>query len=114
MSLSILKDLGMGKSVVETRINEELEQLVNSILKLNGHSFNPHNLVLRCINGILMGFIFGRHLDFDTDPLVRQTNDLIDSVDAAYGPDAQFFRYFDCCPAMRNASGGQCLRTGER
>jgi hypothetical protein len=99
MSLSILKDLGMGKSVVETRVNEELEQLVNSILKVNGHSFNPHNLVFRCINIILMGFIFGRHLDFDTDPLVRQTNDLMDSAFATYGPGAEFFPILRLLPS---------------
>jgi hypothetical protein len=101
MSLSILKDLGLGRSIIETRIGPELERLVDSILELNGYPFEPRKRLYRCINGILMGFIFGRHFDAKTDPLIRQTYDIMDSIVAAYGPDMEFFPILRLLP--RNA-----------
>jgi hypothetical protein len=77
MAMSILKDLGYGKSVVETRITIELEQLVDRIREMNGRQFDPSDALRRCIGGVMLGFLFGRHFDYETDPLTQKLDELI-------------------------------------
>jgi hypothetical protein len=75
--LSILKDLGYGKSVVESRITVELEQLVDRIREMNGLQFDPSDALRRCIGGVMLGFLFGRQFDYETDPLTQKLQKLI-------------------------------------
>jgi hypothetical protein len=44
-----------------------------------------------------MSFIFGRQFGAKTDPLIRKTYDIIDSIVAAY-PDMEFFPVLQLLP----------------
>ena len=85
-AMSLLKDLGFGRSFVQTRINVELETLVESICKFNGRPFDPNDLVYRFNNGVIMGFMFGRHVDYDDEQLMQEIDVLLNSMIAAFSP----------------------------
>jgi cytochrome P450 family 2 subfamily B len=101
MALSILKDLGYGKSIVETRISVELEQLVERIRQSNGLPIDPSNALHQCIGGVMLGFLFGRHFDHETDPLTLQLDKLIAMSVAALNNGVDIFPMLRFLP--RNA-----------
>lgn len=89
-TLVLLKELGFGKSVAETRITIEMEYFIEAIMKFNGRPFDPVPSIFQCINGIVTGFLFGCHLDSDTDPLIQQLKVLNDAWNLAFKPEIEF------------------------
>ena len=66
LSLTILKQLGFGvKSVLESRILEEVEFFRDHILKQKGNSFNPRELVHHWTTNVIMNIVFARRQDYN-------------------------------------------------
>jgi hypothetical protein len=101
MSLSVLKELGYGRSLGESRINVEVDNLIDSISKLNGRSFDPQNLLYRCINGVITGFMFGRNFDYGTNPLQLQVNEFLEAGIAISAPEIDLFPLIGFLPSYR-------------
>jgi cytochrome P450 len=70
-SLVILKDLGYGRRFAEERINAELDRLIDEIRQQKSRAFDPKELLHRCTNGVIVGFIVGRHVNYITEELPR-------------------------------------------
>ena len=63
--LSILKEFGFGvKSMMESRIQAEIEFFTDYALKQNGESFIPRELVHLSTTNIITNIIFGRRRDY--------------------------------------------------
>src|SRR6218665_1242764 len=66
LSLSILKQFGFGvKSMMESRILTEVEFVTDHILKQNGKSIDPRELMHHCLTNIIMNIIFGHRQDYN-------------------------------------------------
>jgi hypothetical protein len=89
-SMTLLKDLGYGRSYVEERIGIELEVLVENIRELDGRHFDPKDMLFQFSNGIMMSFMFGRQFDYN-DPLVQQINTHLALAIAALQPALNLF-----------------------
>src|SRR6218665_887538 len=84
LSLSILKQFGFGvKSTMESRILAELEFIREYLLKQNGRSFNPRELVYLSTTNIITNIIFGHRQDYSLGmtELGRQIKRMYDSFD---------------------------------
>src|SRR6218665_166458 len=65
LSLSILKHFGLGvKSTMESRILAEFECMTEFILKQNGRSFNPRELVYLSTSNVISYIMFGHRQDY--------------------------------------------------
>ncbi|XP_063790613.1 cytochrome P450 2W1-like [Pseudophryne corroboree] len=92
-TLSILRDLGMGKSSIEGRIIEELQYLNESIKSHNGQPFEkkvfyyaPPNITFR--------ILFGRRFDYD-NPTFQKMVTIIDYLVIHTGlPPAKYYNVF--------------------
>lgn len=106
--LTILKDLGFGRLVVERRINVELDLLERAVMRQqqqrddDGRGFDPTELLFRCVNGVIMGFMFGRHFDYETDPLTKHLRVFIDAATSAFTPTMNLFPVLRFLPGYRD------------
>ena len=57
--MTTLKDFGMGKSVLETKIREEVEILSAAIEAENELPFNPKQLISTNVANVICSMIFG-------------------------------------------------------
>jgi Cytochrome P450 len=99
LSLSILKKLGLGKSVAETCINTALDRLIESFQKFNGQPFNPKEPLLRWTSSVMFGFLFGRQFDFNTDPLCQHVEEYTKSISTVMNGDLDIFPIFRFLPS---------------
>ena len=58
-TLTTLKDFGMGKSVLEKKIHEEIQICCQAIDDANGQPFNPKNLIQTSVANIICSMMFG-------------------------------------------------------
>src|SRR6218665_27815 len=66
LTLSILKQFGFGvKSIMESRILTELEFIREFILKQNGRSFNPREIVYLATTNVITNIVLGRRQDYN-------------------------------------------------
>ena len=63
ISLSILKQFGFGKRIMESRIQVEVNELVIRAKILRGKPFNPDLLVMACVLNVIHSILFGTRLD---------------------------------------------------
>jgi cytochrome P450 family 2 subfamily U polypeptide 1 len=86
LTLTILKQLGFGvKSIMESRILTEVESISDYILKQNGESFNPRELVYLSTTNIIMMILFGRRRDYNLgmSELAMEIKRTTDSINPA-------------------------------
>ena len=62
-SLTILRQFGFGKGIMETRINAEVEELVACVRELSGKSFYPDWPIARSVMNVIGSILFGRRFD---------------------------------------------------
>jgi len=64
LCLSILKRLGFGqRSVMETRILTEVEEMINKAREKQGRPFDVRQLTTSCVANVIMSMLFGRRFD---------------------------------------------------
>jgi len=63
IALSILKQFGFGRNILETRISVEVKGLINKIKKFNGQPFDPKEACLQSVQSIISRIIFGQPID---------------------------------------------------
>ncbi|XP_040296617.1 cytochrome P450 2W1-like [Bufo bufo] len=92
-TLSILRDLGMGKKPIEGRIIEELQFLNAEILSYKGKPFPKKVLYLAAPN-ITFRMLFGRRFDYD-NPTFQKVISLMDDIVVNTGtPGAKYYNIF--------------------
>ncbi|XP_075686416.1 cytochrome P450 2W1-like [Rhinoderma darwinii] len=92
-TLSILRDLGMGKKPIEGRIIEELQFLNAAIQSYNGKPFDKKVFYLAAPN-ITFGMLFGRRFDYD-NPTFQKMIKIVDDIVINTGtPAAKYYNVF--------------------
>eukprot|EP00918_Siedleckia_nematoides_P078543 GHVU01171880.1.p1 GENE.GHVU01171880.1~~GHVU01171880.1.p1 ORF type:complete len:506 (-),score=45.24 GHVU01171880.1:261-1778(-) len=66
-AMKVLADLGMGKTFLQDRIQEEAGYLVASLGKHEGQAMYPHHDLHLAVGNIMASLIFGHRFDY-TDP----------------------------------------------
>jgi cytochrome P450 family 2 subfamily K len=66
-ALTTLRDLGMGKSRLQTRILEEIDSLIDNLRRKNESPCQPTYLMIACIANIMFAVTFDRRFDHE-DP----------------------------------------------
>ena len=70
-SLSILKEFGFGKRLMEVRILREVSDLVDRVRKRNGEPFDPDLTVTTSVANVVYSILFGKRLDCDGPRMAR-------------------------------------------
>ncbi|CAH2307225.1 Cytochrome P450 2W1 [Pelobates cultripes] len=92
-TLSILRDLGMGKRSIEGRIIEELQFLSKFIQSFNGEPFQK-NVFNNGPPNIIYRILFGRRFDY-SNPTFKKMVELLDDIVILTGsPPAVFYNVF--------------------
>ncbi|XP_063790612.1 cytochrome P450 2W1-like isoform X2 [Pseudophryne corroboree] len=92
-TLSILRDLGMGKSPIEGRIIEELQYLNEFIKSHNGQPFEKKVLYSGPPN-ITFWILFGRRFDYDNPTFQKMVTIIDDLVVLTGSPPIKFYNVF--------------------
>jgi cytochrome P450 len=71
LSLSIVKHFGFGSRIMESRILNEVDELIQHIRDLDGVPFYPMEILAASIANVAMNILYGRRFD-RTDPTLRQ------------------------------------------
>ncbi|XP_066432450.1 cytochrome P450 2W1-like [Eleutherodactylus coqui] len=96
-TLSILRDLGMGKRPIEARIIEELQFLCAAIQAYNGKPFDKKVLYLAAPN-ISFAMLFGRRFDYD-NPTFQRMITIMDEIVINTGTVAA--KYYNFFPMLK-------------
>ncbi|XP_072494081.1 cytochrome P450 2J2-like [Notamacropus eugenii] len=75
--LTTLRSLGMGKKVLEQRLQEEAQHLVEIFRRENGKSFDPHVPIFRAVANVICALVFGHRFSHG-DPFFQRLMKAID------------------------------------
>ena len=67
LTLTALRNFGMGKRSLENKINEESRYLASSFAQLDGKPFDPQHLIQNAVANIICSISLGSRYDYD-DP----------------------------------------------
>ncbi len=79
MSLTILKELGFGRNIMESRIQEEVTSLVSHIRGFNGQSRDLRHSVDVSVSNVICSILMGKRFPLGDCDDLRRTLRLIDS-----------------------------------
>ncbi|XP_075047316.1 cytochrome P450 2J2-like [Mixophyes fleayi] len=101
--LMTLKNLGLGKCKLESRIQEEAQCLVESITARNGESLDPSAIITHSVANVISAVVFGHRFSIDDgifQNLVRCNHGLVESMGSTWG------RIYDSFPwLMKHVPG---------
>jgi len=63
LSLSILKEFGFGKDIMEERIKAEVSVLLQQVRNVKSAAFCPDTVVASCVLNVIVSILFGHHMD---------------------------------------------------
>ncbi|KAE8633029.1 hypothetical protein XENTR_v10001751 [Xenopus tropicalis] len=101
--LMTLRNLGLGKRGLESRIQEEAQCLVESLAAKNGEPINPSDLIVLAVANVISAVVFGHRFSIE-DPtfqeMVKCNSSLVSGLGTAWG------RMYDAFPwLMRYVPG---------
>ncbi|XP_041431349.1 provisional ortholog of cytochrome P450, family 2, subfamily j, polypeptide 6 S homeolog isoform X2 [Xenopus laevis] len=101
--LMTLRNLGLGKRGLESRIQEEAQCLVESLAAKNGEPVNPSDLIVHAVANVISAVVFGHRFSIE-DPtfqeMVRCNGCIVTNLGTAWG------RIYDAFPwLMRYVPG---------
>lgn len=100
VTLSILKQFGFGKQIMETRILMEVEKMVECIRDINGKSFNPHDIISGYVSNVVTNILFGRRFNID-DPTFMQMIDDARNAFYLWSPEIDIFPILRLLPSYK-------------
>ncbi|XP_018426756.1 PREDICTED: cytochrome P450 2J6-like [Nanorana parkeri] len=86
--LMTLKNLGLGKCSLESRIQEEVGCLVESFKSKNGESFDPSEMITNSVVNVISAVVFGHRFSIDDgifQYLVQCNHVLLEIIGSAWG-----------------------------
>ncbi|KAM9330689.1 cytochrome P450 2J6-like [Gastrophryne carolinensis] len=86
--LMTLRNLGLGKCGLESRIQKEAHCLVESVKAKNGEAFNPSDLITNSIANIISAVVYGHRFSIDDaifKKLVKCNHGLVDCMASTWG-----------------------------
>ncbi|KAM5191598.1 cytochrome P450 2J2-like [Mantella aurantiaca] len=85
--LMTLRNLGLGKCLLETRIQEEAFCLMESFKAKNGEPFDPSMMVIYAVANVISAVVFGHRFSIDDgifQKLVKCSHDLLESIGSGW------------------------------
>ncbi|XP_015482267.1 cytochrome P450 2G1-like isoform X1 [Parus major] len=86
-SLMVLRDFGMGRRSIESRIQEEAQELLHEFQKTQGKPFDPMFLLSCAVSNIICSIVFGNRFQYQ-DPefleLLRVMNESFREMSTAW------------------------------
>ncbi|XP_077349610.1 cytochrome P450 2C3-like [Lithobates pipiens] len=70
-SISSLRNIGMGKKTMESRIQEETTDIIEAAAEMEGKPFNPLHILGKAVMNIMSSVLFGEHFDYK-DPKLHE------------------------------------------
>eukprot|EP00057_Strongylocentrotus_purpuratus_P030622 XP_782220.1 PREDICTED: cytochrome P450 2C15 [Strongylocentrotus purpuratus] len=83
-SLSALRNFGMGRKGIETRIQEEARNLCNAFAQHSSEAFDAMHLTNAAVSNIICSITFGRRLEYD-DPVFMDMIQRLRNVTSGVG-----------------------------
>ena len=103
LCLSILKRLGFGqRSVMETRILTEVEQMMNKAREEQGRPFDVRQLTASCVANVIMSMVFGRRFDL-CDSAFQQLISDVNTAMENFMPILEIFPILRFLPYFKNS-----------
>ncbi len=68
---SVLRDFGLGKSMLEDKIQEELTFFLDELANNSRAPFDPHDLVQMAVSNIIYAMVFGARYDYESPKFKR-------------------------------------------
>ena len=94
LCLSILKQFGLGRRVMETRILMEVEEMVKKVREKQGRPFDMRQLTTSCIANLMMSMLFGHRFDHSDPAFQQYISDIHDG-------NANYSMALDMFPVLR-------------
>jgi Cytochrome P450 len=99
--LSILKELGFGQRLMETRINVEVAEFIHQAKLKEGRPFNPKDVMHMCVVNIIISIFLGRRYPFG-HPRLLHINDCIRKVFGRISQELELFPMLQHVPPYRS------------
>ncbi|XP_059158387.1 cytochrome P450 2U1-like [Physella acuta] len=98
-SMTILRDLGMGKNILAEKISEVVEVYLQELSHLDGRATNVRNLTNACVANVICSIIFGKMFEL-TDPTFTKLLTLNQKLALVFSPTSvfNFFPYLRLVP----------------
>ncbi|CAG5125113.1 unnamed protein product [Candidula unifasciata] len=74
VTISILQELGLGTSVMEEKVQEEISRFLDNIDTFHGQAFNPRQLTMHSVSNIICALVFGSGFRHDDPEIARYTS----------------------------------------
>ena len=99
-ALSILKEFGFGKRLMEYRIQIEVGDFICKVKGQNGRPFNPDLMIMSSVMNIIHSILFGTRLEYG-GPKIDQIIDVIHRLAASFLPELVSFPQLRYIPYYR-------------
>ncbi|XP_041716302.2 cytochrome P450 2K1 isoform X1 [Coregonus clupeaformis] len=93
-TLTVLRDLGMGKRNIEEKIIEESENLVKSFAAHNGDGFQTTIPLNAAASNIIVSLIMGHRMEYDDPIFIKLLEMNYESFRLASGPFIQLYNMY--------------------
>lgn len=74
----MLREFGVGKSILEDKIREEIEHFMAEIERQDGKPLNPHHTIMYATSNIMGSLTFGKRLDYNSEKFKRYMDIMIE------------------------------------
>ncbi|XP_039618987.1 cytochrome P450 2F2-like isoform X2 [Polypterus senegalus] len=98
-TLSTLRDFGLGKKLMESKILSEAAHLIQSLEKQEGLAIYPHILLENAVSNVVCSVILGLRFDYDNKLFHKMMELLNDSTKILNGPWGMLY---DALPFIRS------------
>ena len=80
LAIMTLKNLGMGKNILEDKIQEETTALHRELTKTKGEAFDIQHIVCTSVCNVISSMVFGKRFEFDDPQFVHFLKVTEDSI----------------------------------
>ncbi|KAM5152289.1 cytochrome P450 2K1-like [Mantella aurantiaca] len=93
-ALSTLRDFGMGKKTIETRIQDELIPLIEHFKSHNGKTFDTELIINCAVSNVICSIIFGERFEYNDSMFNNLVRMLEENEKLAGSPKLLLFNFF--------------------
>ena len=73
---TVLKDFGMGKNIMQEKVTEEIQALIEVLSQRDGQSMNTLQSIYGAVTNIIYSLIFGERCEYDNPKFIKYMDDI--------------------------------------